>query len=140
MELQPSPLGTSSIVAAFKRALSLIPRPHETPHRSGDSAHSRRRVGIFEALSGTFDFAEALGLEPFEFLRHGRFDHGSEVGTRHERREPLELVVKLGARRELHSVPRRRQRLDDRRLVSRFGSRGWLKFRGWTTLSGEAPG
>ena len=86
--------------AELKRALSLIPRPHEALHRSGNSAHPRRRVGIFEALSRILDFAKALGLEPFEFLRHGRFEHGSEVGTRHERREPLELVVKLGLYRE----------------------------------------
>ncbi len=107
MELQPSALGTSSTDAGLKRALSLIARPHETPHRSGDSAPPRRRVGIFEALSRILDFAEALGLEPFEFLCHGRFEHGSEIGTRHECFEPLELVVKLGARCELDSVARR---------------------------------
>ena len=93
MELQPTTLGTSSTVVALVCTLTLVSLPHETLHRRGDSAHARRRVGLFEALSRFLDFAEALGLDPFEFLRDGRLDHGNEIGTGHERREPLELVV-----------------------------------------------
>ena len=83
MELQPTTLGTSSTVRALVRTLTLVSLPHKKRFTGAEiSAHSLRRVGLFEALSRFLDFTEALGLHPFEFLRHGRLDHGNEIGTR----------------------------------------------------------
>ncbi len=109
-EVRRPDVSPSISVATLKRTLSLIARPHETLHRSGDSAPSRRRIGVFETLSRFLDFAETLGFEPFE------------------------LVVKLGARCELYSVARRRQWFDDQTPVGRF----WRRGGGRTTVSGRS--
>ncbi len=104
MELQSMTLRTSSTVNTHEGTLSPVSLPHETLYRGGETSHTGCGVGLVEALPRILDFAEALGLEPFEFLRHGRLHHGNEVGTRHECREALYFVVELLARGERYFV------------------------------------
>ena len=106
VELQSLTRRAAPAVFGLIRALTAVALPHEAPHRGGDTAHTGRRVGFFEALPRFFRLAEALGFEPFEFLSHGRLHDRSEAHARHERGEPIDFVTELGARRELDFVTR----------------------------------
>lgn len=108
MVLEPVALGTSSTVACHKSALSAIALPHDAPHRSSDIAFTRRRVGIFGILPWMIRVAETLGFEALELFANRRVDDRSEVTAGDERLEALQLVAKLGARRELNFETRRR--------------------------------
>ena len=83
---------------------SAIARVNGASDRSRNIAGRRRRVRLFQALSGGLGSAVTLGFELFELFRHGRVDDRREIGgvTRgsHERLEPLELVAKLGTGRK----------------------------------------
>ena len=104
MELQIVKLGTSSTVNTHEGALSSVSLPHETLYRGGDTSHTGCGVGLFEALSRILDFAEALGLDPLEFLGDCHLHHRNEVGARHECQESLDFVVELLARREQNLI------------------------------------
>lgn len=116
-------LGTTPAVRASIRALTAISFPNDTPHRSGDTSGARRGIGVDDVLSRVFDGAISLSLEPFELLGHRRIDDRSEIGTRHECRESVDLVTKLGARCELDFITGRRQGLDLLSWIWRFGRR-----------------
>ena len=87
VELESLARRAASAVRGLKRALTSVALPHEAPYRGGDTAHTGRRVGFLKTFSRVFRLAEALGFEPFELLRDGRFHNGSEVAARHERLE-----------------------------------------------------
>jgi hypothetical protein len=82
-----------------------------------DSGCGRKR------LSGNGGLGETPGLQPLERLGDREVDDRAELAVldlrAHESLEPLELVVELGAGRELHLVASGRQRLEDGRPVSR---------------------
>ncbi len=91
---------------------SAVARVNGASDRSRNIAGRRRRVRLFQALSGGLGSAVALGFELFELFRHGRVDDRREIGGvtggSHERLEPLELVAKLGTGRKGDLEARRR--------------------------------
>jgi len=57
MELQTTPLGTSSTLHALERTWPLVSLPHETFNRGGDPSYTWRSVGLVDRLSRILDFA-----------------------------------------------------------------------------------
>ncbi len=145
VELEPSPLRAAPAVLVDEPALVAIALSHDAPHRRGHISRRRSGIGLLDGLSRVLRHRVALRLEPFELLGHRSLDDGREVLS-HERPQALELVAKLSARRELHSIALRPERLDHRRGSRRrrtgacgslnsfrkeFDGRGWR--RQWET-------
>ena len=123
MELEPVPLGAASALLVDEAATLGVARAHGAAHGCRDVARWPGAVAVRDrlagsGLAGSGCLGEAPGLEPFELLGDGSLDDRGDVAVgdfgAHEGREPLELVVQLGAGSELDLVAPGRERLDDR--------------------------
>src|SRR3990172_1601940 len=83
---------------------------YDAPHRRRHIPRRRSGIGLLEGLSRALRHGVAFRFEPFELLGHRSLDDGREVLSR-ERLQALELVAKLSARRDLHSIGVRSERL-----------------------------
>jgi hypothetical protein len=94
-----------------------VPLTDRPPDGRGDVARGGQGVGLREALAGAACRGEAVGFEPLERLRDGRFDDRTEVTVGnlwpHESTQPFELLVEPGAGGELHLVPPRGEGLQN---------------------------
>ncbi len=111
VELETAPLGAASTGLAHESALVPVAQAHDASHRGRHVARLRRGIRLLQVFSRRLRFGETLRFEPFELLRHRRLDDRRQVGV-HEVLEPLQLLPKLPARRELDFVPRWRKGLD----------------------------
>ena len=76
VELETFGFGTTTTVLILEGALIVIALVHRALDSGRDVAGRRRRVGFFQALSGSLRLAVALGFELLEFLGHGFLDYG----------------------------------------------------------------
>jgi len=112
----------SSTLLVHVAALVSVALTHGALDGRGDVAGGGRRARLcLSHLRGTPAGSsrppQATSLEPFELLGDGLFDDHCQITVApfgaHQRLEPFQLVVELGAGRELHLVPARGQGLDD---------------------------
>lgn len=115
VELQVAPGRATAPAGGDVCAATAVPLVHRAPDGRGNVTRGGPRVGFLEPLSGLLHAGEALRLQPLQPLGDGLLDDPGEVDSRRERLESLQLVVKLGAGRELDLVPRRGEWLDDGR-------------------------
>src|SRR5262245_38107094 len=108
MNLQRVALGASPALLVSVVALPAVPLAHRPSHGSRDVAETGRCIGVTERLAGFLRLGEAAGLEPCELLRDRLLDDRGEITVGdlgpQERAQPLQLLVELRTRRELHLV------------------------------------
>jgi hypothetical protein len=115
--LEPVALRATSTPLVYIAASVPVALVHRTPDRSGDVARGRGGIGLRQTLPGSARPGVALGFQPFELLSHRLFDDRGQVSVghscAHEGPQALQLVMELGAGRELNQIPSGSQGLDD---------------------------
>lgn len=99
-------------------AAAAVAHVHRASHRGGDVPRRRRDGcglgggGRARALPGRLREPESPRLQPLELLADGLIDDVSQIAPCLQQLESLQLRAQLGARGELHEVPRGRERND----------------------------
>ena len=79
VELEPSPLGTTSALPVHETALAAIAPADEAPDGSRHVARLGRGIGLFQGLSRGLRLPISLRFEPFELLGDRGLNDGREV-------------------------------------------------------------
>jgi hypothetical protein len=131
VELEPVALGAPPPLCIDEAAAAPVPLTDGTPDRRRYMARGAGEVALLDRLPGRPGRTETPSLESLQFLGHRLLDDGGQITIRylrpHQGSKPLELVMELGAGRELDLVAGGGEHLH----ACRSGGQHWRVVRHW---------